>query len=41
MALPMTCRCGKTYRLKDEWLGKLVQCPDCGGVMRVERRICA
>lgn len=37
MALPMTCRCGKEYRLKDEWLGRLVECPDCRGVMRVER----
>src|SRR6185436_1824426 len=30
MAVPMTCECGSSYDLKDEFAGKLVKCPHCG-----------
>ncbi|MFH1726569.1 MAG: hypothetical protein ABII00_18320 [Elusimicrobiota bacterium] len=39
MVLPITCRCGKRYALKDEWLDRLVECPLCGGVTRVEKAV--
>lgn len=30
MAVAMTCECGTSYDLKDEFAGKLVKCPHCG-----------
>jgi uncharacterized protein YxjI len=30
MAVHMTCECGTSYDLKDEFAGKLVKCPQCG-----------
>lgn len=30
MALEVACACGATYRLKDEFLGRLLQCNQCG-----------
>lgn len=30
MAVLMTCECGTSYDLKDEFAGKLVKCPHCG-----------
>jgi len=30
MAVVMTCECGSSYDLKDEFAGKLVKCPHCG-----------
>lgn len=30
MAVTMTCECGTSYDLKDEFAGKLVKCPHCG-----------
>ena len=30
MAVLMTCECGSSYDLKDEFAGKLVKCPHCG-----------
>ncbi len=30
MSVLMTCECGTSYDLKDEFAGKLVKCPQCG-----------
>lgn len=30
MPVPVTCDCGTSYDLKDEFAGKLVKCPHCG-----------
>src|SRR5438093_9938808 len=30
MAVLVTCECGTSYDLKDEFAGKLVKCPNCG-----------
>src|SRR5882672_1328943 len=30
MAVKVTCECGTSYDLKDEFAGKLVKCPQCG-----------
>jgi uncharacterized protein YxjI len=30
MAVHLTCECGTSYDLKDEFAGKLVKCPQCG-----------
>lgn len=35
MPITVTCECGKSYDLKDEFAGKLVKCPDCGRSVRV------
>jgi len=35
MPIQVQCECGKSYSLKDEFAGKLVQCPDCGRTVRV------
>ena len=35
MAIALTCQCNNTYELKDEFAGKLVQCPSCGTENRV------
>ncbi len=29
MPIPVTCRCGTTYNLRDEYAGQVVQCPKC------------
>src|SRR5260370_857630 len=29
MAIPLSCDCGKTYRLRDELGGQRVKCPNC------------
>ena len=34
MAVIATCGCGQAYELKDEFAGKLMQCPSCGGQVR-------
>lgn len=34
MAVIATCGCGQSYELKDEYAGKLMQCPSCGGQVR-------
>lgn len=34
MAVQVTCKCGETYSLKDEFAGKLVTCPKCGATSR-------
>ena len=35
MAIALTCQCNTTFELKDEFAGKLVQCPKCGAENRV------
>ncbi len=35
MAVRVTCQCGTSYELKDEFAGKLVKCPQCGRENRV------
>ncbi|MGH7521950.1 MAG: hypothetical protein ACREMI_11790 [Gemmatimonadales bacterium] len=30
MPVPVSCECGTSYNLKDEFAGKLVKCPNCG-----------
>ena len=32
MPVVVSCRCRNTYSLKDEYAGKLVECPECGAV---------
>jgi len=35
MPISVTCGCGKALRVKDEWAGKNVTCPSCGGTFMV------
>ena len=35
MPLRITCKCGTSYEMKDEFVGKMVKCPQCGEVMLV------
>ena len=35
MSVRVTCQCGTSYELKDEFAGKLVKCPQCGRQNRV------
>lgn len=35
MAVRVTCQCGTSYELKDEFAGRLVKCPQCGRENRV------
>lgn len=35
MPVTVTCGCSKTFSLKDEFLGRVVKCPSCGGSVRV------
>ncbi len=35
MSVHVTCQCGTSYELKDEFAGKLVKCPHCGRENRV------
>src|SRR5207249_4955242 len=35
VAVRVTCQCGTSYELKDEFAGKLVKCPQCGRENRV------
>jgi uncharacterized protein YxjI len=35
MSVRVSCQCGTTYELKDEFAGKLVKCPQCGRENRV------
>ena len=34
MPVVVTCRCGESYSLKDEFAGRLVRCPRCGESLR-------
>lgn len=35
MPVTVTCGCSKTFSLKDEYAGRMVKCPGCGGSVRV------
>ena len=35
MPVTVTCACSKSFSLKDEFTGRLVKCPGCGGSVRV------
>jgi uncharacterized protein YxjI len=35
MPVMVTCACSKSFSLKDEFLGRMVKCPGCGGSVRV------
>ena len=35
MPISVTCGCGKALRVKDEWAGRTVTCPGCGGTFVV------
>jgi uncharacterized protein YxjI len=35
MAIPVACRCGRSFSLKDELAGREVRCPQCGETFRV------
>lgn len=35
MSIPVTCRCGKSFRVKDEHAGKKGKCPACGDLLLV------
>ena len=35
MPVTVTCACSKTFSLKDEFSGRMVKCPGCGGSVRV------
>lgn len=35
MSQPLVCRCGRSFRVRDELAGKRVRCPGCGVVLRV------
>ena len=41
MAIHVTCECGTSYDLKDEFAGKLVKCPQCGRPVRAPARTAA
>ncbi|HUY90709.1 MAG TPA: hypothetical protein VMV10_18390 [Pirellulales bacterium] len=41
MSLVVSCTCGESYKLKQEFAGRLVKCPSCGAEIRaaaIERR---
>ncbi len=38
MALPVKCACGASYNLKDEYAGRLLECPACGAVLRAPEK---
>lgn len=35
MPVTVTCGCSKSFTLKDEFVGRVVKCPGCGGSVRV------
>lgn len=35
MAVVLSCRCGKTFRSRDEHAGKRATCPNCGAVLTI------
>ena len=35
MPVTVTCGCSKSFSLKDEFVGRVVKCPGCGGSVRV------
>ena len=38
MSIPVTCAgCGRTFRVKDKYAGKMGSCPFCAGTVRVPK----
>lgn len=37
MPIPLTCTCGRTLRVKDEFAGRKVRCPACQDVLAVPK----
>src|SRR5579883_2809052 len=35
MPVPVSCICGKAFRVADEYAGRKVKCPSCGGILAV------
>lgn len=35
MAVPVNCKCGKKFKVKDQLAGKAVRCPGCGAALRI------
>jgi hypothetical protein len=35
MAIPVTCSCGRSCRIKDAFAGRRIRCPQCGKVLQV------
>src|SRR5262249_38735463 len=35
MAISLKCRCGKSFRIKDDLAGRKIRCRDCGKVLEV------
>src|SRR5438477_7576680 len=35
MPISITCQCGKSLKVKDEWAGKKAKCPTCGNTFVV------
>src|SRR5688572_14516442 len=35
MPIPVTCTCGKRVAAKDEFAGKRLKCPSCGGAIAI------
>jgi len=35
MAIPVGCKCGKKFKVKDDLAGKAVRCPACGSALRI------
>jgi len=38
MSIVVTCKCGKTLRVKDKYAGKTGKCPNCGGALAIPDR---
>jgi hypothetical protein len=41
MAINLKCDCGRNIRVKDEFAGKLIRCPDCKKSLRVPDKLAA
>ncbi|HZY86689.1 MAG TPA: hypothetical protein VFE78_17775 [Gemmataceae bacterium] len=37
MPIPLTCACGRSLRIKDEYAGKQGKCPGCGAVLDIPK----
>jgi hypothetical protein len=35
MAIPVKCKCGKSFELRNEYAGEEVTCPACQAVLKV------
>ncbi|MHC4872454.1 MAG: hypothetical protein ACYTFY_11475 [Planctomycetota bacterium] len=37
MFIHFNCKCGRKWKLREEAVGKLVKCPDCGSGIRISK----